>query len=98
MYDVSSLCPTEPERLVLAQVRSAPLPPRRAAHPKSPGTAAVAAKVLAATIRYQETPNAPHVNMNRMDNRGKPVEWQAGVVVRKGTAVRTDTKSARAGW
>ena len=43
---------------------------------------------------------APHVNMNGTDRRTKTgfVEWQAGVVARKGVAVRTDTRSARAGW
>ena len=49
-------------------------------------------------LKYQETPATPHVNMKGLDNRGKPVEWQAGVVVRKGSQVRTDTKSARSSW
>lgn len=42
----------------------------------------------------------PQVNMNGTDKRTKTgfVEWQAGVVVKKGTRVRTDTKSARANW
>ena len=43
---------------------------------------------------------SPHINMNGTDKRTatKFVEWQAGVVVKKGTIVRTDTKSARASW
>ena len=49
-------------------------------------------------LKHQEDPNNPHVNMRGKDNRGKPVDWQAGVVVRKGTQVQTDTKSARAHW
>jgi hypothetical protein len=43
---------------------------------------------------------APQVNMNGTDKRTQTgfVEWQAGVVVRTGTRVRTDSKSARANW
>ena len=49
-------------------------------------------------LKHQDDPNNPHVNMRGTDNRGKPVDWQAGVVVRKGTQVQTGTKSARAHW
>ena len=51
-------------------------------------------------LKHQDDAAAPHVNMNGTDRRTTTgfVEWQAGVVVRKGTAVRTDTKSARASW
>ena len=51
-------------------------------------------------LKHQDDPTAPHVNMNGTDRRTKTgfVEWQAGVVVRRGSTVRTDTKSARANW
>ena len=51
-------------------------------------------------LKNQPEPNAPHINMLGIDKRTKTglVEWQAGVVVKKGSTVRTDVKSARAGW
>ena len=51
-------------------------------------------------LKNQHDPTVPHVNMNGTDRRAATgfVEWHAGVVVRKGAAVRTDTKSARASW
>ena len=51
-------------------------------------------------LKHQDDPNAPHVNMNGTDRRTSTgfVEWQAGVVIRKGSIVRTDVKSARAHW
>lgn len=51
-------------------------------------------------LKNQPDPNAPMVNMNGKDKRTGTgyVEWQAGVVVRKGSTVRTDVKSARASW
>ncbi len=51
-------------------------------------------------LKHQDDPTAPHVNMNGTDRRTATgfVEWHAGVVVRRGSAVRTDTRSARANW
>ena len=51
-------------------------------------------------LKNQPEPNAPHINMLGIDKRTKTglVEWQAGGVVKKGSTVRTDVKSARAGW
>ena len=51
-------------------------------------------------LKHQDDPTAPHVNMNGTDRRTKTgfVEWQAGVIVKKGSTVRTDVKSARANW
>ena len=51
-------------------------------------------------LKNQPDPNAPHINMNGTDRRTQTgfVEWQAGVVVRRGSRVRTDVKSARAAW
>jgi len=51
-------------------------------------------------LKNQPDPTAPQVNMNGTDRRTQTgfVEWQAGVVVKKGSRVRTDIKSARASW
>ena len=58
-------------------------------------------------LKHQEDPNNPQVNMRGNYSRaylqrhpGAPpsVQWQAGVVVRKGSAVDLSTWSSRANW
>lgn len=58
-------------------------------------------------LKHQDDPNRPQVNMKgkytdayRKSHpaAGEYVDWAAGVVVRAGTEVSTDTPSARANW
>lgn len=58
-------------------------------------------------LKHQEDPAKPQVNMKgkysdeyrrRHPKAGVMVDWTAGVVVRSGTVVSTDTWSSRANW
>ncbi len=58
-------------------------------------------------LKHQEDPNNPQVNMRgnysaaylkRHPDAPPAVQWQAGVVVRKGSAVDLSTWSSRANW
>lgn len=58
-------------------------------------------------LKHQDDPNRPQVNMKGdyteayvTRHAGAPaaVQWQAGVVVRNGTAVDTSNWSSRANW
>ena len=58
-------------------------------------------------LKHQEDPNNPQVNMRgnysvayrqRHPDAPAAVQWQAGVVVRKGSAVDLSTWSSRANW
>ena len=58
-------------------------------------------------LKHQDDPNRPQVNMRgnysaaylkRHPGAPPAVQWQAGAVVRKGTAVDTSVWSSRANW